>query len=94
MTIIHLSEILNVIETHIGLKVSKEMLTRILSMENIVLVDVSKRDYRMALVTTHNYGISINNTIAYIKMKEYETNEIYTFNKHSQNIPDIKIVRE
>lgn len=89
-TVIHLSEVVNLIESRIGLSESIGFLAKIFSMRNIVVADVSKEDYGKALAISSRYHVSVNDALAYVKMGEHGINEIYTFNKHFKNLPGIK----
>jgi len=91
-TVIHLAEILNIVESRLGLKYSISLLARILSLPNILIEGVDLDDYKNGLTISERYGISINDSIAYIKMEKLNINEIYTFDKHFKNLPEIKIV--
>ncbi len=67
---------------------------RILSLGNISLVGVDERDYAEAIVVSSRYNVSMNNAVAYIKMRENGVKEIYTFGKHFKNLSGITIVQE
>jgi len=94
ITVIHVSEIVNMIESWLGLQESISILARILSLKNISIIEVNESDYEEALAISSRYNISINDAIAYLKMKENNINEIYTFDKHFKNLPGIRIYRE
>lgn len=93
-TVIHVSEIVNMVESWIGLQASIGVLARILSLDNIGLVGVDERDYIEAVAVSSRYKVSVNDAIAYIKMRENDVKEIYTFDKHFKNLPGITIVQE
>jgi len=94
ITVVHLSEILNIIESRIGLRQSISLLARILSLQNISITGVDIDDYRKSLVLADKYNISLNDALAYIKMRENHVKEIYTFDKHFKNLSGIKIIQE
>ena len=91
-TVVHISEVLNIIESRLGLLRSIEFLNRILSLPNITIVGIQRKDYESALILSARYNVSLNDSIAYLKMKEKGIYEIYTFDKHFKNFPDIKII--
>ncbi len=93
-TVVHVAEIANIIEARLGLQTSLRVVARILSLENIRVVGVKEEDYEKALATASRYMVSLNDALAYIKMKEYGIQEVYTFDKHFKNLPGIKIVQE
>ncbi len=65
-----------------GLQTSLKVVARILSLDNIEVADVARDDYEKALATASRYMVSLNDALAYIKMKEYGIEEAYTFDKH------------
>ena len=69
------------------LRQSVSLLAGILSLQNILIVDVNIDDYKKALLVADKYNVSINDALAYIKMKENNIKEIYTFDKHFKNLP-------
>lgn len=91
-TVVHLAEILNIIEYRLGLKYSQDFLETVLAMDNFEILPVSVEDYQAALEVSTRFTISINDAIAYIKMKKENIETIYTFDKHMQNLKDIKIL--
>lgn len=91
-TVVHLAEILNIIEYRLGLKCSQDFLETVLAMDNFEILPVSVEDYQAALEVSTRFTISINDAIAYIKMKKENIETIYTFDKHMQNLKDIKIL--
>jgi len=86
-TVVHVSEILNIIESRLGLRYSIYIASRIFSLKNIEIAQVRRIDYEKALAVAEHYNVSLNDALAYIKMKEYNVEEIYTFDKHFKNLP-------
>ena len=93
-TVVHISEIANIIEAHLGLEESINLIGTLLALPNIQVLDVKREDYESAAILAMRYKISINDAIAYLKMLENNINEIYSFDKHFQNLPGIKRVEE
>lgn len=93
-SVVHISEVVNIIESRLGLDISIGILARILSLNNIKILDVNRDDYEEAIYISDKYKVSVNDAIAYIKMKEYNLTEIYTFDKHFKMLPNIKIVQD
>ncbi len=92
-TIVHLSEVANIIESRIGLLKSIEFLKELLFAENIHVYSVTVEDYVKALLLAEEKEVSVNDALAYIKMKENNINEIYTFDKHFLKL-DVVVVEE
>ncbi|HDD63814.1 MAG TPA: PIN domain-containing protein [Thermoprotei archaeon] len=91
-TVVHLSEVVNIIEARHGLQKSLSFLARILKLENVEVLGVTARDYEKALIFSEKYYVSINDALAYVKMVGSGVNEIYTFDRHFKNIPGIIIL--
>jgi hypothetical protein len=91
-TVIHLSEVANLIETRSSLAVSVDFIKEIISIQNVKILGVSLENYIEATLLAEDKKISINDALAYLKMKEMGISEIYTFNTHFQKL-DIKIIQ-
>ena len=92
MTVVHLSEILNIIENRLSLLHALKFLSSILSMDNVEILSVSIDDYKRALLIAEKLDVSPNDALAYIKMKETKIREIFTFDKHFRKFADIMIL--
>jgi len=89
-TIVHISEIANIIEVYLGLEASVNLIGAFLALPNIQILDVKRKGYEAATILAMRHKISINNALTYLKMLENDIKEIYSFDKHFQNLPDIK----
>lgn len=89
MTTAHLSEIVNIIETGLGLQKSLGFLAWVITRENIEVYPTSKEHYEMAISLAKEKNISANDALAYIFMKKYELTEIYSLDKHFNQLKDI-----
>jgi len=92
-TLIHLSEIANILEAKVNLTTAVRFLENLLLAENVKILPVSVEDYLKAVLVSKEKGISVNDALAYLKMKELNIREIYTFDKHFQNL-DVKVIQE
>ena len=86
-TVVHLSEVFNIVESRLGLRYSIYIASRIFSLKNVEIAKVDRLDYEKALAIAERYNVSLNDALAYTKMGEYNIEEIYTFNKHFKNLP-------
>jgi predicted nucleic acid-binding protein len=88
-SIVHLSEVANILENAMTIAALSELIKGILSSDNIAVIEVSSHDYLMAadLASIHNIGI--NDSLALIKMRERGVDEIYSFDKHFDEIEGI-----
>lgn len=89
MTTAHLSEIVNIIETGLGLQKSLGFLAWVITRENIEVYPTSKENYEMAVSLAKEKNISANDALAYILMKKYELTDIYSLDKHFNQLKDI-----
>jgi len=85
-TVVHLSEVANI---HASINLVKEVLLA----KNIIVLPVSTMDYLKAVVLAEEKKVSINDALAYLKMKENSIKEIYTFDEHFRNL-DVTIINE
>ena len=92
-TLIHLSEIANILEAKVNLTTAVRFLENLLLAENVKILPVSVEEYLKAVLVFKEKGISINDALAYLKMKELSIKEIYTFDRHFQNL-DVKVIQE
>ncbi|GAB6101917.1 type II toxin-antitoxin system VapC family toxin [Thermococcus atlanticus] len=92
-TVVHLSEVANVIESKGGKRKAAEVLLTILTSENIEVLPVSTGDYLKASLMAEERNIGVNDALAYVKMRELGIGEIYTFDRDFENL-DITVVRE
>lgn len=88
-TTVHLSEVVNIIETGLGLQKSLGFLTWIITSENIRVYPVAVEDYESAMPLAKEDNISANDALAYISMKTHEIEEIFSFDKHFDKLEDI-----
>ena len=89
MTTAHLSEVINIIETGIGLQKSLGFLAWIITKKNIKVYPVSVEHYETAMPLAKDRRISANDALAYLSMKAHRMEEIYSFDKHFDQLNDI-----
>lgn len=94
MTTVHLSEVINIIETSLGLQKSLGFLAWIIASDNIKVYSISIEDYENSISIAMGKKISANDALAYLFMKKYEMKEIYSFDKHFDQLGDIKRLPE
>ena len=92
-TVLHLSEVANVLEDAVNLSFSVSFIRDILLKDNINVEDVSQEDYLESVVLAEERKVSLNDALAYIVMKRKGIEEIYTFDKHFGNL-DVKLIEE
>lgn len=94
MTTAHLSEIVNIVETGLGLKQSLGFLAWAVTAKNLSILPTSSEDYEASLVVARDKNIGANDALAYVHMMKQGVGEIYTFDKHYDQLKDISSRRE
>jgi len=90
-TVVHLSEVANVLEDATNLSFAISFLKDILLKKNVIVERVSDKDYMECVLLAEEKRVSINDALAYILMKRRRITHIYTFDKHFQNL-DVRVV--
>lgn len=88
-TTVHLSEVINIVESGVGLEKSLGFLAWIITSEKIKVYPVAVEDYQSALPLAKDNNISANDALAYLSMRTHELKEIYSLNKHFEKFKDI-----
>jgi len=91
-SVIHLSEVVNIVESRLGLGKALELLENILATENLSVLAVARGDYEQAIAVAARYSISPNDAVAALLSRDEEIIEIYSFNRHLDNVPFVKRV--
>ena len=94
MTVVHFSEVANILEDIAPLNVALEIEEAILLKKNIIVKGISRDDYLDAIDIARNYGVGLNDALAYSVMKKHEIMEIYSFDKDFDKIPGIKRITQ
>ena len=86
---VHVSEVVNVVESGLGLRESLGLLAWVISSANIVVHPVSARDYEDALPVARERGVSANDALAYTLMKQHGIAEVYSFDSHYERLAEV-----
>lgn len=89
-TVVHLSEVANILESRTTLITTRKILIAITSNQNLTITLITDRQYRGALQLSETLNIGINDALAHLIMTELEIHKIYSFDKHHDNIPQRK----
>ncbi len=90
-TVVHLSEVANVIASRNSTRMSAEFVKEFLSLRNVDVLKVGAEDYLKASLIAVEKEIDVNDALAYLKMKERGIEEIYTFDRHFRKL-DVVVV--
>ena len=88
-TIVHVSEIANVLESRAGLKASREIILGLVSKENVGIVPVTSVEYSEAITGSEKFNVGINDALAYNVMLRNCISEVYSLDKHFEKLPGI-----
>lgn len=92
-TVVHLSEVANIIASRKSIKMSAEFVKEFMSLRNVKVYEVKAEDYLKASLIALEKSVDVNDALAYLKMRENGIGEIYTFDKHFNKL-DVVIIRE
>lgn len=81
-TAVHISEVVNIVESGLGLQRSLGLLAWAVSKPNIHVYPVTVESYERALPLAQERGVSANDALAYLSMRDSGIAEVYTFDKH------------
>ncbi|MBS7633230.1 type II toxin-antitoxin system VapC family toxin [Candidatus Bathyarchaeota archaeon] len=87
---VHLSEVINIVESGLGLQKPFGFLAWIMTCDNIEVHSVSLRDYEAAFPLAKENDVSVNDALAYSFMLDRGVGEIYSFDRHFDNLKGIK----
>ncbi len=90
-TVVHLSEVANVIASRNSTRMSAEFVKEFLSLRNVDVLEVKAEDYLKASLIAVEKEIDVNDALAYLKMKERGIEEIYSFDRHFRKL-DVVVV--
>lgn len=90
-TVVHLSEVANVIASRNSARMSAEFVKEFMSLRNVDVFEVKAEDYLKASLIAVEKEIDVNDALAYLKMKERGIKEIYTFDRHFKKL-DVVVV--
>jgi predicted nucleic acid-binding protein len=93
-SVVHLSEICNILEDFLPVKEALELERSLLFLEGVVIKEVSEEDYLKAFTVAEDEEIGANDVLAYVLMKEEKINRIYSFDKHFDSFKDIQRITE
>ncbi len=85
-TVVHLSEVANILESYSSKTKSIEYIKAILSKSSIHVYDASIASYGEAVLKAEEYMIGINDALAVIYMEKLGLNEIYSFDSDFDKI--------
>lgn len=93
-TIVHLAEIANILEAHTGLQQALCFLSSMFAADNIRIEGVDSRTAALAVSVAQRYGVSYSDAVAYLIMAQRGIKEVYSTDKHFDNLPGVRRILE
>ncbi|MBD3195246.1 MAG: PIN domain-containing protein [Candidatus Lokiarchaeota archaeon] len=94
ISLIQLSEVVNLLKSVMSWENLHEFIMGLISNKSITIVEISKLKYITAVDKMIKYNMDANDLSAYLLMKEKGIKEIYTFDRHFENLPEIVCLPE
>jgi len=86
---VHLSEVVNIVESGLSLQKSLGFLSWAVTSDNVKVHSVTLQDYEVALTLAKDNDVSANDALAYSYMVADGVREIYSFDRHFDNLKGI-----
>jgi len=90
ISIVHLSEVANILEDYMPLKSALEITASVISKPSITLLNVTGKDCVKALLIAQTNTIGFTDAIAHVLMSEMKIQEIYSFDRDFDKIKGIR----
>jgi len=78
-SLVYISEIANILEARMPLKQSLEVLTDLMTIENLEILQPTVELYQSAIEEAKITNVGVNDALAYLLMKQKGTDEVYSF---------------
>ncbi len=89
-TVVHVSEVANILEKALSIEALNSILTTLYSLENLKIVGITEEEYLIAIELMKKYKIDPNDCLAIYIMKKEGIKEIYSFDKDFDKIEEIR----
>lgn len=89
-SVVHVSEVANILEARAGLSECRKIVSDIITKKSVDVADVNSEMYIASIQTAEMYDVGINDALAFCIMRKRNLEEIYSFDKHFDNMPEIK----
>lgn len=91
-SVIHLSEIANILETRKTFEEVSQFMIDLYMKNSILILGVTAEEYRNASILANKYRVGVNDTLAKIIMEKNGITEIYSFDKHFDSLNVIRVI--
>ena len=89
-TVVHISEVANILEKALSIEALNSILTTLYSLENLKIVGITEEEYLIAIELMKKYKVDVNDCLAIYIMKKEGIKEIYSFDKDFNKIEEIR----
>ncbi len=89
-TLIHISEIANILEARVLLEEGLDIISGLLSQPNLEVIEPSKALYEAAVEEAREKGIGVNDALAAIIIRERGENEVYSFDTDFDKVKGLR----
>jgi len=89
-SVVHVSEVACILEANVSLSESRRILSDIVDKRNVEVVDVSRGLYISSIHAAGVHDVGVNNGLALNVMQERGVDEVYSFDKHFDNMPGVR----
>ena len=93
-SLVHVSEIGNMLEARANLQTSLEILSGLLSLPNLIVLEPSVDSYQSALLESERYSVGVNDALVCVLMRAEGISEIYSFDRDYDRLKGITRVAE
>lgn len=85
-SVVHLSEVSNILEAIKPFSEVANFIADLMLKNSVQVLDVTADDYKTAAILAKRYEVGVNDTLAKILMSSNDVEEIYSFDKHFDNL--------
>ncbi|MGI0078335.1 MAG: type II toxin-antitoxin system VapC family toxin [Nitrososphaerales archaeon] len=89
MSVVHFSEMSNILEDNLPLNDAKSLERSICLKGNISLISVTREDYLVAIDEAEEKRLGINDALVHVLMKKRGIDELYSFDRDFDIFTDI-----
>lgn len=93
-SVVHVSEVANILEARMPLSSCRRIISDIATKRNVEVAGVGNKLYTSSLHTAEAHDIGLNDALAFNMMQEGGVHEIYSFDKHFDDLPGIARLRQ
>lgn len=90
MSVVHVSEVANVLEAWVRLSECRRIVSDIVAKRSVEVVDVSENLYTAAVHAAGVYDVGVSDALAFSIMRGRGVDEVYSFDVHFDDMPGVR----